>query len=601
MQRRGIALPIILVLMALMMVLGTAGFYMVNSQTKFNLIDDSTQTAMKYAEAGYNNYLWHLGDDLNFYSTEEHERMMNKPIEFEDGYYMLEVTKPSDNDRFITIKSTGWTKSNPDIKKSLLAKIRKKQFVHHVYVSNNDGNIWWTTGDESHGPYHTNGNMNIQQSPKFYDVVTYKGGLDTGTGYGPEFYIDKKDPYKPGKNAGNLSYLYKTEELGFPANNKDLIGWAEKDSMVFVGRTCIFLEGDQVVIRNQNDGVEDIKRFSIKNDIPNKVIYVRTNYDNTSDENNQKTYGKFDIRSGNIFISGKLEGKLTIAAEDKIYITHDNPTNWYDYDRYDYNNNKKPSAPPTTAQSSGGITYGNTIFSGNKNGTGTALSTFDNDLKIWTRYALDKNDNTKPGKDMLGLIANNEILILHYGWPKQVDEYGDSWNFKWGNWVNEWKFVGNKRLSNNTTYKNIEITINGIPKFYESIKVTNNGEVKSGTYYVREMNPNWGWQKGTSNSQTYDVAPKDITIHAALFSVRSGFGYEDYDKGPRKGDIVLWGNITQLERKAVGTIGSTGYNKKYAHDPRMFYDYPPKILEPTNVGWEIHEWKEISEHVEEKP
>ncbi len=30
--------------------------------------------ALEYAEAGYNDYLWHLNDDVNFYSTERHEK-----------------------------------------------------------------------------------------------------------------------------------------------------------------------------------------------------------------------------------------------------------------------------------------------------------------------------------------------------------------------------------------------------------------------------------------------------------------------------------------------------------------------------------------------
>ena len=52
-----------------------------------------------------------------------------------------------------------------------------------------------------------------------------------------------------------------------------------------------------------------------------------------------------------------------------------------------------------------------------------------------------------------------------------------------------------------------------------------------------------------------------------------------------------------MGKKAVGIINTSGYNKRYAHDPRMFYDYPPHILELINVGWEIHDWKEVDEHV----
>lgn len=586
-NHKGNTLPLVLIVLSIMTIFGIVTLSMTSSQTKFNIIDDASQKALEYAEAGYNKYLWHLNDDLNFYSTDYHDEMMNIPIEFEDGYFMLDVTKPSDTDRFVTIKSTGWTKDNPDIRKTILAKIRKKQFVHHVYVSDNDGpNIWWTTGDESHGPLHTNKDIRIQNKPIFYDTVTYVNKLEKGTGYNPDFKV--RDPSQP----------MKTDKLEFPDSNKNLKDWAEKDGMVFYGRTCIYLDGDNVKIRNQNS--DTIITKSISKDIPNKVIYV----DKETSEEVKGGTGKFGIKSGNVFVSGKLKGRLTIGAEDSIYITYSDPTEWYDYNPSDiYDRNRKPNQPPTTFSwgesnrktypESGGIEYANTWFSGNKNGTGTAMSFYDDEKRIYTRYSFggdDGKDKSKPGKDMLGLIANNNIFILHYGWPKKAhneDRTDDYWNFEWGNWVDDGKYV-RQHLSEDTYY-NIKIKNHGT---YSVLKVGKGRgyDLTPGEYYVWEPDEKWG-----TKSKTYDVGPHDVTIHAALFSVHQGFGYEDYDKGPRKGDITLWGNITQRERKPVGTIGSTGYNKKYAHDPRMFYDYPPHILEPTNVGWEIHEWKEIIE------
>ena len=139
------------------------------------------------------------------------------------------------------------------------------------------------------------------------------------------------------------------------------------------------------------------------------------------------------------------------------------------------------------------------------------------------------------------------------------------------------------------TYYNIKIRNY---RTYSVLKVGygRSDDLRPGYYDVWQSDLRWD-----KKAYTYDVAPKDITIHSALFAVNDGFGFEDYNKGVRKGDITIWGNITQGTRLAVGTIGSTGYNKKYAHDPRMFYDYPPHILEPVNVGWEIHDWKEINE------
>jgi len=272
----------------------------------------------------------------------------------------------------------------------------------------------------------------------------------------------------------------------------------------------------------------------------------------------------------NIFISGSLKGILTIASSNDIYITYADPTEWYEYEGQPINiESNPPSQPPIsfiwknnstkTYPEEGGILYKSTTFNSS-----------------------DKNNITANGKDMLGLIANNDIKILHYGWPKRAlrsDLSDNYWNFEW-----VWKDDGiyeTKRLKINDRYNNI--WIDGV--YYSSYTVPSTKNYKVGK-------PDFKWSEGNSINNKYDVGPNEITIHSALFAVNGGFGNDLYDKGSRKGDIIMWGNITQKIRLPVGTIGTSGYNKKYAHDPRMFYDYPPHILEPTNVGWEIHDWKE---------
>ena len=401
-----------------------------------------------------------------------------------------------------------------------MLKLEKKQFVHHVYVSNDDGEgIWWTTGDESHGPYHTNKDLYIQGKPVFYDTVSISGNFFPGDKrpynftYNPDFKIKQpKQPEKIGR-------------LEFPTTNQYLKQWAEKDNMVFYGRTCIYLDGDKVKIRNGNAKQEAIQIIPISN-IKNKVIYV----DNDTEESKWKNI-KFDLGAGNIYISGRLEGQLTIAAANNIYITATDPTNWYDEEDEKYQN--PPTKYPQDSSKVYGITYANTKF--NENKPKGILSYEDKEKGIWTR---DAN-----GKDMLGLVAQNDILILHYGWPRYWngtnDKYDKSyWNYRWKN----------KKKEN----------------------------------------------------FTYDLAPQNITIHAHLFAIEGGFGYEGHNQGGSRGNITLWGNITQNKRKAVGLVNGVGYKKRYAHDPRMFYDYPPHVLEPTNVGWEVHDWRETYEHVKEK-
>lgn len=505
----GIALPIIMIIFSITITLGFSIIFLISSQDKTTKLYVDDEKALYYAEAGYNQYLWHLNDNVNFYSTDASDIMQNTPIKFEDGYYLLKVSKPNDLERYVTIRSTGWAASSPDIKRTIEVKIRKKQFVHQVYVSNNEGdNIWWTSGDEVHGPYHTNGTLRIQKRPVFYDLVTYTGDYVKGTNYNPEYKMSKAE---------------KTEKLEFPPTNSSLKYWAELDGTVFYGRTCINLEDNKVRIRKSNGEIDII---GIP---PNKVIYIDGN----------EGSDKWGLDTANLFISGRLRGELTIAVKNNIYITYSDPTNWYDEhpyfsDIYIYNKEPNPNLPMVIPQDSG-IFYSNTTFGDPDN-----PSVWDKDLGIYVREA--------KGNDMLGLVANQNIFILHYGWPRDPsDGNGAYWNkaWKWNSMQNRWEGKGTSSW---------------------------NG---------------WSWHE-------IDVAPKDITIHGAIFAVNGGFGYESYDTGSRKGYITLWGNITQNIRNPVGVVDGSGYLKKYAHDRRMFYDYPPHILEPVNTGWEIRDWKEIN-------
>ncbi|NMA84683.1 MAG: hypothetical protein GX962_12585 [Epulopiscium sp.] len=536
---------IILLVFIVMFVLGGTGIFMMKNHHKMNQAHIIKEEALQYAEAGFNAYLWHLNDDVNFYSRSESDAMQEEPIPFQNGFYQLKVTKPSDDKRYVTIRSTGWLKTDPIQKQTIEVKVRKKQFVHQVYVSESEGdNIWWTTGDKTHGPYHTNGTFRVQGNPEFYDMVTYVIDYDLQRGANPKYYMGEPE---------------KTERLEFPPNNQSLKVWAEKDGTVYTGRTCIYLMNNKIKIRKKDGSIEVI-------DIPkNNVLYI---------DGEEKPGDKWGLDTGNVFISGTLEGELTVAAKNNIYIMYDDPTQWYEDKGYTngYTGGKPPHPPlqfihigvTKPYPYEGGIQYAKTTF-----GDPANPSVYDSDLGIWVREA--------KGQDMLGLVANNNVYISHYGWPKNPEDGGKLyWDYTW-----EWKYgaVINERGRQEYRYAWFkEEKLERLPKYNE------NGQV---------VKDRWGRVEYTDVNTTYDMAPHKITVHAAIFAVKGGFGYESYYYGPQKGNIIIWGNITQNKRLAVGLINSTGYLKQYAHDRRMFYDYPPHILEPANVGWEIRDWNEI--------
>lgn len=460
----------------------TTSIFLVNSETNFISHDEYSREALECAQLGINDYLWKIND--------EDCGICDETIKVDgERCYELNVKEPTDDNKYLTISSIGWEKENPKVKKCIEVKLDRKQFVNYVFVTNSENldrkrdYIYWLDKEECHGPIHTNGIFATYGKPVFYNTVTY---------YVDKFEKNGKPDYKEGGSAIKVS-----EPLTFPDSNSELAKWAkdETDKPYFEGRTCIYLNGNKAVIRDNNGRVHNI-------DIrKNKVIYVDGKIVGNED--------KFNLEAGNVFVSGKLSGRLTIVAKNNIYITYDDPTNWKKpiyHEGISYPNKKDDY----------GITYANTKFN-----------------------HVDNNnicERTADGEDMLGLIANNNVLILHYGWPRDGS----------------------------------------------------NGK------------PYWDKERVFLIPRKFDVAPKDIKINAAIFAIKGGFGYEGYSKGGKRGDIQLWGSIIQNERLPVGKNRDylifnidSGYNKKYFHDPRMSNIAPPHFLEPKNLGWQIVEWQEV--------
>ena len=114
------------------------------------------------------------------------------------------------------------------------------------------------------------------------------------------------------------------------------------------------------------------------------------------------TFGNFDARSkfnvnlGNVFISGTLNERLTIAARNDIYITRYNPTDW----------RNRWTETFTANTNNAGLVYGDGGFNYTANGI------------TLTNESMD---------DMLGMVAQRYILILHYNWPRQGTDTQAYW------------------------------------------------------------------------------------------------------------------------------------------------------------------------------
>jgi Tfp pilus assembly protein PilX len=96
----GIAMPIVVVIIAVVTLLGFTSVVLMENQTSMGKRYEASESALSIAEAGINEYLWHLNKDSRFYATPEGDDFVNdsgKPREheFQSGKYTLEITAPT--------------------------------------------------------------------------------------------------------------------------------------------------------------------------------------------------------------------------------------------------------------------------------------------------------------------------------------------------------------------------------------------------------------------------------------------------------------------------------------------------------------------------
>jgi len=91
----------------------------------------------------------------------------------------------------------------------------------------------------------------------------------------------------------------------------------------------------------------------------------------------------------------------------------------------------------------------------------------------------------------------------------------------------------------------------------------------------------------SSDCDRNEAAMKNVTIEAAILSVKHSFIVDRHNCGERLGTLNVKGAIGQYYRGPVGQSGTTpnGYSKNYNYDDRLRYRTPPYFLNPVEVKW----------------
>lgn len=364
----GFSLVYVFIFIILLGIFAVAAIHFMNTSMGYFTTSVESENSIYYAEAGLNRYLYFLNANrsVDFWETAQSKSIENVDIPFEKGFYRIQVIPPGEGGLIVTVRSTGWVEGGRAVTvQGQLARTRFTDYVYGTNIEEMDGGsnpeIWWGNGDVVNGDLHTNGTLHIQGKPLFNGRVSYTVGLDVDRWARPDYR------FGPPRQAPLME---------FPENNDEIEQLAEDNGYVFEGRTCIMVEDNMLKVRVGNGPVQ---RMPIP---PNGVIHVKPKV--------ETAHGKFNLEAGNVFISGQLDGRLTVVADENIYITGYDPTDWRDPKDFKYSDRTK------------GIVY---------------------------------KDDPSEGDcdDMLGLIARKNVEVLHYGWPNETGHWPDKKTETWHN------------------------------------------------------------------------------------------------------------------------------------------------------------------------
>lgn len=358
-SNKGFALPTVLLVMVIVMILVTAVTSLATTQTKEEIYFENDTSALHAADAGLNKYLWHL-------NKEGSSIAMNTDTAYPEDHPsgVFKLVSITDDANIKTVKSTGWKINNPKVIEAVEATFQKRSFTQYIYFSDEDpDSIYWSGHENCYGPYHTNTKLSVSGHPNFWGKVTTVQGINPRTNLTADYPIF------------HAGYEQLTSTIDMPPNNSELMTYGlDSDGYYYEGRTSIRLNANgTVTIWNPNYTPAIVTR-----PLPaNGVIYV-------NEKNGFNYNDKFDNENGNVFIGGKLNGRLTVAAKHDIYITGYDPT----------------VSTFTSASVTNGVTYKDTTITLN---TTTGVITVN-----------ETAGNAEA--DMLGLIADYNVAILTKGW-----------------------------------------------------------------------------------------------------------------------------------------------------------------------------------------
>ena len=150
------------------------------------------EQAFQISEAGVNYYQWHLAHFATDYADGSGQTgcspcgpyvhdYIDKNTNTVIGKYSLSITPPLTGSTVTTIQSTGWTLSNPNIKRTVTVKYGIPSLAKYAFLTNSD--VWIGSTESVNGQLQANGgirfdgtgNAPIESAKQTYTCQSWSG------------------------------------------------------------------------------------------------------------------------------------------------------------------------------------------------------------------------------------------------------------------------------------------------------------------------------------------------------------------------------------------------------------------------------------------
>jgi len=405
-RNNGSALAYGLVILFAVSIILVSILQFVVSQMKYSIRTTTKEQAFQIAEAGVYFYRWYLAHETSVLSAKQLNEFWSGgsalgvanayEIEFPQGNpigkYKIEVTAPETNSTIVTVKSTGWTYKEPNLKRIVQVRFRKPSWSEYAVVTDSD--IRFGTGTTINGKIHSNGGIRfdgiaqnlITSLKETYDDPDHSGSPEFGVHthkntsgvVNESFRADEALPNNvPVRNdifvAGRQFPVAEVSFTGFSEDNSYMKEQAQNPNGTNINNCnstgCHFNsagEGRRIILKN--DGTFDICTV--------RALADSSSYSISSYRRNSGG-GSCTTCSGNCLKNYTIPNGGIIFVENDVWVEGKI-------------NNKKVTIVASNNSEINPATNGKNIYIGRDNLT-------------YTNY---------DGKDVVGLVAQKDISVI---------------------------------------------------------------------------------------------------------------------------------------------------------------------------------------------